>query len=84
VPHLKENFDAIRRLQTDTERENIDLIDKLEYIGGFTNKIGRWDEAAAMRKQVLEKRQRIFGDEHLDTIKAMHNLVLTLSNQGQF
>ena len=84
MPHLKENFDAIRCLQTDTERENIDLIDKLEYIGKFAFEIGRWGEAAAMQKEVLEKRQRIFGDEHLDTIKAMHNLVLTLSNQGQF
>jgi tetratricopeptide (TPR) repeat protein len=83
VPHLRENFDAIRRLETDTESENIDLIDKLEYIGGITNEIARWEEAAAIRQEVLEKRQRVLGNEHPDTIKAMNNLATTLRNQGK-
>jgi hypothetical protein len=36
-----------------------------------------------MQKEVLEKRQRILGDEHPDTIIAMSNLASTLSEQGQ-
>ena len=83
VPHLRENFDASRRLETDAESENIDLIDKLEYIGGFISEIGIWDEAAVIRQEVLEKRQRILGNEHPDTIKAMNDLATILRNQGK-
>jgi hypothetical protein len=71
APHLRENFDTIRRLKTDIKSENIDLINKLEYIGGFTSEIGRWDEAVPMQQVVLEKRQRILGDEHPDTLSAI-------------
>ena len=83
MPHLRENFNSIRRLQTETESECIRLLDKLEYIGGFTAEIGSWHEAAAIKREVLEKRQRILGDEHLDTIKAMSNLANTLRDQGK-
>ncbi|KAL8907437.1 MAG: hypothetical protein Q9207_001407 [Kuettlingeria erythrocarpa] len=44
---------------------------------------GRLDEAASMKQEVLEKRRRILGDEHPDTITAMKNLANTLSDQGQ-
>ncbi|KAH8662668.1 hypothetical protein BGZ61DRAFT_368355 [Ilyonectria robusta] len=44
---------------------------------------GKLDEAALMRREVLEKMQRILGDEHPDTISAMNNLALTLGDQGK-
>jgi hypothetical protein len=36
-----------------------------------------------MKKEVLEKRRRILGEEHPDTISAMNNLANTLGEQGQ-
>jgi hypothetical protein len=36
-----------------------------------------------MEEEVLEKNRRILGDEHLDTLKAMHNLASTYWAQGK-
>jgi hypothetical protein len=36
-----------------------------------------------MKREVLEKRQRILGDKHPDTITAMANLASTLGGQGK-
>ncbi len=36
-----------------------------------------------MRKEMLEKRRRIFGEDYLNTISAMNNLAVTLGAQGQ-
>jgi hypothetical protein len=36
-----------------------------------------------MKKEVLEKRRRILGEEHPSTISAMNNLANTLGEQGQ-
>jgi tetratricopeptide (TPR) repeat protein len=41
------------------------------------------DEAARIKKQVLEKRRQILGEKHPDTITAMSNLASTLRDQGQ-
>ncbi|KAL3599805.1 hypothetical protein FPOAC2_04033 [Fusarium poae] len=44
---------------------------------------GKLDEAASMKTEVLEKMQRILGDEHPDTITAMNNLAIMLGHQGK-
>jgi len=44
---------------------------------------GQLEEAAAIKKEVVEKRKRILGDEHPNTILVMNNLVITLGDQGQ-
>jgi hypothetical protein len=36
-----------------------------------------------MKKEVLEKRRHILGEEHLDTMLAMNNLAGTLGDLGQ-
>jgi len=36
-----------------------------------------------IKKEVLEKRRRIFGEEHPFTISAINNLTSTLRDQGQ-
>jgi hypothetical protein len=36
-----------------------------------------------MKVEVLEKRRRILGEEHLDTVTAMSNLANMLSDQGK-
>ncbi len=40
---------------------------------------GKLDEAATMKREVLEKMRRILGEEHPGTIKAMSNLAITLA-----
>lgn len=47
------------------------------------DKQGQLDEAAKMKKEVVEKMRRILGEEHPDTISAMNNLASTLGDQGQ-
>jgi hypothetical protein len=42
---------------------------------------GKLEEAAAMKKEVLEKMQRILGDEHPNTITAMNNSAITILAQ---
>ena len=41
---------------------------------------GKLDEAVTIKREVLEKIQRILGDKYLNTITAMNNLALTLSD----
>ena len=44
---------------------------------------GRTGEAAALQEEVLQKRRRILGEEHPDTLRSMNNLALTYSDQGR-
>ncbi|KAN0083436.1 hypothetical protein V8E54_002524 [Elaphomyces granulatus] len=46
-------------------------------------KQGKLDEAVTMEKEVVEKRKRILGEEHSDTIAATSSLATTLYNQGK-
>jgi hypothetical protein len=43
---------------------------------------GQHRDAAMMKRDVLKKRRCILGKEHLDTISAMRNLVITLHHQS--
>ena len=42
---------------------------------------GKLNEAASMEKEVLEKRRKILGEEHPDTISAMNKLANTFGGQ---
>jgi hypothetical protein len=41
---------------------------------------GKLDEAAVMQKDVLDKRRRILGEDHRDTVSAINNLAKTLGD----
>lgn len=41
---------------------------------------GKLDKAAAMQQEMLKKQQYMLSDEHLETISAMSNLAVTLSD----
>jgi hypothetical protein len=43
---------------------------------------GKWNEAATMQKEVLERRGKLLGEEHTDTI-TMSSLAVTLYVQGK-
>jgi len=44
---------------------------------------GRWKEAEELDVQVVEKRKRVLGQEHPDTLTSMNNLAWTLKSQGR-
>ncbi|KAJ1334996.1 FxSxx-COOH system tetratricopeptide repeat protein [Microdochium nivale] len=83
VPHLRSTTKNVVYINTSTGAEEIEVIDKVEMISNFTTDIGSWNEAAAMKQEVLEKRRRILGEEHPATISAMNNLAGTLRDQGK-
>jgi tetratricopeptide (TPR) repeat protein len=45
---------------------------------------GRYEEAKELELEILEKRRKLFGDDHPDTIHAMHRLAITYDGLGQF
>ncbi|KAM0293719.1 hypothetical protein ACHAPM_011519 [Fusarium culmorum] len=83
VPHLTNNIDIFKRVSGVNDWNRVDWLEVVERFGIFFGEIGRWNDAAVSEKEVLEKRQRILGDEHPDTIWAMNNLAATLSDQGK-
>jgi hypothetical protein len=58
-------------------------LDELLRVGVFMTDIRRLAEGYVIEKYVLNKRRRILGEEHPDTITAMNNLAITLGDQGQ-
>ena len=48
------------------------------------NSLGRYEESLELKKQVLEKRTEILGENHPDTISAMNNLATTLNDLGKY
>ncbi|QLI70555.1 uncharacterized protein G6M90_00g069140 [Metarhizium brunneum] len=83
VSHLVDNVQSFRRVSTVFDRDQVGLLEAVESFGIFFEEIGRWNEAALSQNEVLEKRQRILGDEHPDTILAMSNLAIMLGDQGK-
>ena len=60
-----------------------DTISATKYLTSTLGDQAQLDEAVKMKKDVLGKRRRILGEEHLDTISAMNSLAKTPGDQGQ-
>jgi tetratricopeptide (TPR) repeat protein len=83
VPHLTDNIHSFEKVSKVSDWNKVDRLEIVERFGIFFRNIGRWNDAAVSQKEVLEKRQRILGDEHPSTITAISNLAITLSDQGK-
>ncbi|KAI6747682.1 hypothetical protein HG531_008224 [Fusarium graminearum] len=83
VPHLTDNIHSFKNISRINDWNKVDWLEAVERFGFFFAKVGRWNDAAISRREVLKKRQRILGDEHPATITAMSNLAATLSDQGK-
>ncbi|EXL66121.1 hypothetical protein FOPG_17688 [Fusarium oxysporum f. sp. conglutinans race 2 54008] len=83
IPHLTDNIHSFKKVSRVNDWDKIDWLETIERFGLFFREIGRWNNAALSLNEVLEKRQRILGDEHPSTIMAMSNLANTLSDQGK-
>jgi tetratricopeptide (TPR) repeat protein len=51
--------------------------------GCYLRMLGRYDEAEGVLRDVLERRARVLGDEHADTLKARYDLALLLHQTGR-
>jgi hypothetical protein len=83
VPHLTDNIRSFTRASAVVNCSQIDSLSALEGFGQFLHEIGRWNEAALSEREVFKKRRQVLGNDHPDTISAMNNLAITLSDQGK-
>ncbi|EXJ95818.1 hypothetical protein A1O1_00942 [Capronia coronata CBS 617.96] len=82
VPHVMANFATLANVNEGTDSRLAGILDALVSTGVFLTDIGRFAEGYIIEKYVLEKRRRILGEEHPNTISAMNNLAITLGDQG--
>ena len=83
VPHVMASFTTLASVGDALYQSAKGTLDELVTVGIFMTDIGRLQEGYMIETYVLEKRRRILGEEHLDTISAMNNLANTLGDQGQ-
>ncbi|KAM0543422.1 hypothetical protein ACHAO7_009408 [Fusarium culmorum] len=83
VPHLTDNIHIFKNVSRGNDWNRAGWLETIARFGMFLTEIGRWNDALIPQREVLEKRQRIHGDDHADIITAMHNLAITLRDQGK-
>ncbi|ENH71185.1 Nephrocystin-3 [Fusarium oxysporum f. sp. cubense race 1] len=83
APHLTNNIHSFEKISRVNGWNKVDWLETVERFGIFFKDIGRWNDATVSQKGVLEKRRRILGDDHPDTITAMSYLANTLGDQGK-
>ena len=83
VPHVMANFTTLAGGSGTSDPSVEGTLDELVRVGIFMTDIGRLAEGHVIEKYVWNKRRRILGEEHPDTISAMNNLASTLGDQGQ-
>jgi hypothetical protein len=59
-------------------------ISLLDRIGRCEQTLGRYKAAEWAHRQLLERRERVLGKEHLDTLTSINNIARALSNQGKY
>jgi hypothetical protein len=67
LPHVESVLQVNREFSPDFRSE----------YGQVCDEVGRYTEAEELQKTVLDKKQQLLGDDHLDTLLAMHNLAVT-------
>jgi nucleoside phosphorylase/tetratricopeptide (TPR) repeat protein len=83
VPHIMSNFTMLAGASGGSNRITEGTLDELEWVGVFITDLGRYSEGRVIQEFVLNRRSRLFGEEHPSTISAMNNLANTLGDQGQ-
>ena len=64
--------------------ETEDGMSLLDRIGRCEYSLGRYKNAEAAHRQLLEERRRTLGNEDPDTLTSMNNVAQALSNQGKY
>ena len=84
VPHVMANFTTVFGASGALYQTAKGTLDELARVGIFMTDIGLLQEGCLIETYVLNDRRGILGEEHLDTVSAMHNLAKTLGDLGQF
>ena len=64
--------------------EHWDTLSSMNALAIASSGLGRYDEAAALYREVLETDRRVLGPEHPETLNTMYNLVLPLAHLGRY
>ena len=82
---FKESEIILALLQEEANKNKEDRLyaNILGWEGFFVGEKGLHEEALGLHQEVLEKRRRILGEEHPDTLRAMNNLAFTLGDLGR-
>jgi tetratricopeptide (TPR) repeat protein len=83
IPHLMANFSTVSNVYRKMDSDNRSVLNLLYGIGNFLDSAGRWTEVCAVKTFLLSRMERLYGCEHVDTIRAISNLATTLSYQGK-
>jgi tetratricopeptide (TPR) repeat protein len=82
VTHIRANMEHSRSESTENSVRYLD--DAYDKFGMLLQEQGYFKEAETLEHKVLDKRNRILGLEHLDTIRAMNNLAVTYGSLGKY
>ncbi|KAJ4286494.1 hypothetical protein N0V90_013194 [Kalmusia sp. IMI 367209] len=83
VPHVMTSFSLFVGASGIYHWPTDGILEELGRVGRFLTDVGRYSEGRLIEEFVLEKSTHILSDGHLDTIKAMNNLAITLGELGQ-
>ena len=70
--------------------ENLGVTNTLSYtyfemdLGGLRRNQGHYKESYEITNSAYEKRARLLGDEHKDTVETMHRLAISLNDLGRY
>ena len=64
--------------------ENKELLDASTWAGEYLNACGLFEKAATLNKRTLDKKEKLFGKKHPDTLISINNLALVLQSQGKY
>ena len=74
---------AMEKAQEELGAEHVETLRCMAAYAELLRKVGRYEEAGALYREVLAVRRRTLGDEHPDTLGSINNLALLLADQGK-
>ena len=77
-------LDAFRRTEPMMELEELNTMDRLAGVLRSRRQGGDLQEASKLRSQVLDRRMKLLGESHPDTIQVMNNLATVYTNMRRF
>jgi tetratricopeptide (TPR) repeat protein len=73
---------AMEKAREELGAEHAETLRCMHTYAEFLRKVGRYEEAGALSREVLAVFRRTLGDEHPNTLVSINNLALLLADQG--
>ncbi len=74
---------AMEKAQQELGAEHAETLRYMHTYAAFLQKVGRYEEAGALSREVLAVSRRTLGDEHPSTLASINNLASLLKDQGK-